>query len=164
MQSSARDAAVAGQDEQSVPRSSSLLVATSVNDSAAGSDTISKQTVTPGKNTEQTGHDQVPADAQPQSGLGLDEEQTTATDPFAQDQRGLQQVQEVINEYLKSSNRSLEFSFDEPSGRTVIKVMDDENDEVIRQIPPETALALIARIRDGDSQAATGLLIDNLSA
>ena len=36
--------------------------------------------------------------------------------------------------------RNLQFSVDEDSGRTVIKVVDTDSEEVIRQIPPEEIL------------------------
>lgn len=55
-------------------------------------------------------------------------------------QRGVQNLQ-----------RSLEFSVDEASGRTVIKVVDKDTKEVIRQIPEEDVLALAARLADAQS-------------
>ena len=51
--------------------------------------------------------------------------------------------------------RALEFSIDEGSGRTVIKVIDKETEAVIRQIPSEEVLELSARLRRGD-----GLLVN----
>jgi flagellar protein FlaG len=38
--------------------------------------------------------------------------------------------------------QSLQFSLDKDSGKTVVKVMDTETNEVIRQIPTEEVLAL----------------------
>ena len=70
----------------------------------------------------------------------------------------LEKAVQSINDFLQSSKRSLEFSVDDNSGRTVIKVMDAEREEVIRQIPPETALELMHKLRDGDGMAATGLV------
>ncbi|WPL11578.1 flagellar protein FlaG [Thiorhodovibrio litoralis] len=69
----------------------------------------------------------------------------------------LEKAVESINDFLQSNKRSLEFSVDETSGRTVIKVWDAENEKVIRQIPPETALELMEKLRDGDGFAATGV-------
>ncbi len=47
-----------------------------------------------------------------------------------------------LNEYVQTIRRELEFSIDENSGRTVIKVLDAETKEVIRQIPPEEVVSL----------------------
>lgn len=85
-------------------------------------------------------------------------EETEEQSPLAPpDKDELEKAVESINDFLQSSKRSLEFSVDEISGRTVIKVMDAEREEVIRQIPPETALELMQKLRDGDGMAATGL-------
>ncbi len=47
-----------------------------------------------------------------------------------------------ISEFVQNLQRDLQFSVDEDSGRIVIKVIDSQTDEVIRQIPPEDALRL----------------------
>jgi flagellar protein FlaG len=49
----------------------------------------------------------------------------------------------------------LQFSVQEKSGRTVIKVMDKANSEVIREIPSKTVQALAAKIDE-----VLGLLFD----
>ena len=49
---------------------------------------------------------------------------------------------EQINRYLADSKRNLVFSVDEGSGRTVIRVINPETSEVIREIPPEETLVL----------------------
>ena len=53
-----------------------------------------------------------------------------------------------LNELARSVRRELQFSVDEGTGRTVIKVIDSESEEVVREIPPEEILALIARFED----------------
>ena len=57
----------------------------------------------------------------------------------------LQQALQTINRQLANST-SLEFSFDEGSKQTVVKVMDKDSGEVIRQIPSEAALAIAESI------------------
>lgn len=57
-----------------------------------------------------------------------------------------------LNEAAQSHRRSLRFSVDEDSGRTVIRVVDPETDEVVRQIPPEEVLNVARRM--GDSAGA----------
>ena len=47
-----------------------------------------------------------------------------------------------LNEYIQSSRRDLHFSVDKGSGRVVVKVIDSETREVIRQIPSEEVMAL----------------------
>ena len=42
--------------------------------------------------------------------------------------------------------RQLQFSVDEESGKTVIKVIDTETEEIIRQIPPEIILEIQKRL------------------
>ncbi|MDD2727890.1 flagellar protein FlaG [Malikia sp.] len=52
-----------------------------------------------------------------------------------------QKVAEKLNQQLDPANTSVRFSVDDGSGQVVIKVMDTKNDQVIRQIPNEEALA-----------------------
>jgi flagellar protein FlaG len=59
----------------------------------------------------------------------------------------LSAVVETINNYLQSAKRDLRFAVDEVTGRTVITVLDGVSQEIVRQIPPETAQALAAYLR-----------------
>lgn len=63
-----------------------------------------------------------------------------------EDQQALQEnIQAAVaqmNEYVQSSQRDLQFRYDEESGDTVIKVLDRETQELIRQIPDEIFLKL----------------------
>ena len=56
-----------------------------------------------------------------------------------------------MSDYIQTVNRNLQFTLDEESGRTIIRVIDAETDEVIRQIPPEEILALARHLRDDGS-------------
>lgn len=67
----------------------------------------------------------------------------------------LQNAMEGINKALRQSGKSLEFSVDENSRRQVVKVVDTETGDVIRQFPSEEMLA-ISRSIDSVQQ---GLLI-----
>ena len=62
---------------------------------------------------------------------------------------------ENINQSLQSLRRELHFSVDEGSGRTIIKVVNTDTEEVIRQIPSEEVLSLMDKLDDG-----SGLLLD----
>lgn len=70
----------------------------------------------------------------------------------------LEPVVESINAYLQNSKRTLEFSVDDSTGRTVITVMDGENDEIIRQIPPEQMLELAEHFENERDLGGTGFV------
>ncbi len=52
-----------------------------------------------------------------------------------------------INEYVQSIQRTLQFSIDDETGTTVVKVLDSSTQEVIRQFPPEEVLALARHLQ-----------------
>jgi flagellar protein FlaG len=52
-----------------------------------------------------------------------------------------------LNQYLKSSQRDLQFSIDKSSGRTIINVVNSETGEIVRQIPPAELLAAARSIQ-----------------
>jgi len=53
-----------------------------------------------------------------------------------------------INEFVQSIQRDLSFNMDEASGRTVIRVIDRESGDLIRQIPSDEVLAIASHLRD----------------
>lgn len=60
----------------------------------------------------------------------------------------VQQAAQMIGKAIQTFSRNLEFSVDEAAvGKTVVKVVDRETGDMIRQIPAEEALA-IARALD----------------
>lgn len=54
----------------------------------------------------------------------------------------LDQAVKAVNEFVKIANSSLEFSVDEETGIELVKVIDKETEEVIRQIPSEEIVAI----------------------
>jgi len=66
-----------------------------------------------------------------------------------------------IANYVQNVQRNLNFSVDEASGETVIKVIDSESSEVIRQIPSEEMLALARRLRELNGEQVKGLLMQS---
>jgi len=66
-----------------------------------------------------------------------------------------EEIAEKMNQVASVFNTGLVFSVDEPTGRTVIKVMDRETEETIRQISPEKMVRLIGKLR-----YAMGLLLN----
>lgn len=67
------------------------------------------------------------------------------------DREQLQQAVTEINDYVQNLRRTLSFSIEEETGRTVIRVYDSETDELIRQIPPEETLKLVESLQAGDA-------------
>ena len=54
----------------------------------------------------------------------------------------LQKALEEVEKAVAPMAQSLQFSLDKDSGKTVVKVMDTDTNEVIRQIPSEEVLAI----------------------
>lgn len=54
----------------------------------------------------------------------------------------LQQAVKVMNDFVGTLNNSLNFTVDGETGKTVVKVMDMQTNEVIKQIPSEEMLAM----------------------
>ncbi|MGD8176786.1 flagellar protein FlaG [Marinimicrobium sp. ARAG 43.8] len=53
-----------------------------------------------------------------------------------------------MNEYIQSTQRDLRFTIDRELGETIVKVVDRQTEEVVRQIPDETFLKLARSIRE----------------
>jgi len=67
----------------------------------------------------------------------------------------VQQAVSVINHAMQQANRSLEFSVDNDTSRTVVKLVDTRTGELIRQYPSEATLAISRDIE----AAQQGLLL-----
>ncbi len=57
-------------------------------------------------------------------------------------QENVQAAVAQMNEYIQSTQRDLHFSYDSAAGETVVKVLDRNTQEVIRQIPDAIFLQL----------------------
>jgi len=56
-----------------------------------------------------------------------------------------------VNDFVQSVQRDLQFSVDKDLDRTVIKVVDSDSGEIIRQIPEDIFLELARRLKqDGE--------------
>jgi len=62
---------------------------------------------------------------------------------------------EGINNQLRIANRSIQFSIDEGSHDIVVRVVDKESGEVIREVPPESVI----RLREHMAEIS-GLLVE----
>jgi flagellar protein FlaG len=69
--------------------------------------------------------------------------QSTTSEQAGQQQQRTEALRDKVaqlNDYMQNMNRNLQFSVDDTSGDTVIKVIDSETEEVVRQIPSEEIL------------------------
>lgn len=53
-----------------------------------------------------------------------------------------------INDFVQVVQRDLQFSVDDATGRTVVKVIDSETDQVVRQIPADEILAIAENLQE----------------
>lgn len=82
--------------------------------------------------------------------------------PNAIDAADLEAMVGKLGDYAQAFERSLRFSVDEESGRTLIKVVDAQTDELIRQIPSEEALRILRHIAagsDGEKRGSQGFFV-----
>lgn len=54
----------------------------------------------------------------------------------------VKQVARQINDFLKSSSSSIEFTVDGDSSTVVVRIVDSQTNELIRQIPSEEMIAI----------------------
>ncbi len=93
-----------------------------------------------GDSTAATGSSQAPPGQQPADPASL-----------PADRKTLDQALGSIRETLQSIHRNLEFSVDESSGLTVVKVIDSSTGDVIRQIPSEITVKLAESLKEANS-------------
>jgi len=74
----------------------------------------------------------------------------------------LQGIVEELNDFVQNVQRNLSFSVDDSSGKTVIRVVDTNTEELIRQIPSEDALR-ISRSIQNQIDGADGLILSELA-
>lgn len=70
-------------------------------------------------------------------------------------ERALQEVKKAVDPMA----RNLQFSIDEDTGRTVVRVVDTSTKEVIRQIPSEEVLAIAKALNKGDGESTIGVFL-----
>lgn len=62
---------------------------------------------------------------------------------------------EVANKVISGKNERFEFKLHERTGRMMVKLIDNETDEIVKEIPQEKMLDLVASIWD-----LVGILVD----
>ena len=75
-------------------------------------------------------------------------EQARQAKQVEQDQKPLDDVVSELNNLVRELHRELQFSVDNKSGDTIVKVIDRETDEVVRQIPSEEVVRLRQRLQE----------------
>lgn len=74
-------------------------------------------------------------------------------DPAVASRQDLETALSSINEFVQSVQRDLRFSVDDELGKTIIKVIDSDSGDVIRQIPEDVVLELARKLKnDGGFQ------------
>ena len=63
----------------------------------------------------------------------------------------LEKAVDEIRDFVQSSQRQLDFSIDDSTGRVGVKVIATQSGEVIRQLPSETALKLAQSLSEAGS-------------
>jgi flagellar protein FlaG len=71
------------------------------------------------------------------------------------DQEDIMQAIKQANKALEGTNRRFEYSVHEQTNTIMIKVINSDTDEIIREIPPERILNLIAKLWE-----LAGLIVD----
>jgi flagellar protein FlaG len=72
---------------------------------------------------------------------------TTPSKAAASKPVDVREAVEKLNEFVHSQQKHVNFSIDEATHSTIIKVIRTETGELIKQFPPEEILAMAARIR-----------------
>ncbi len=68
--------------------------------------------------------------------------------PVVIDRENLETMAQKLQDFIGSLNRGLEFSVDDDSGRDVIKVIDKNTGDTVKQYPSEEVLDLVASLSD----------------
>lgn len=84
---------------------------------------------------------------------------TPASDTASKEQ--LREAMSKVSSYMQNVQRNLNFSIDESTGQTVVKVIDAESEEVIRQFPSEEMLALARHLSEMNGESVSGLLMQS---
>jgi len=107
--------------------------------------------------TERAVDDVKQADTQNQQRLQQNQYEKNNQEVTAQplEREQLEKMAQQLQEFMGEMNRSLQFQVDEDSGRDVIKVLDKDTGDIIKQYPSEEVLNMVSKLSE-----TAGLLID----
>jgi flagellar protein FlaG len=100
----------------------------------------------------------VESEAIAQASTSRDKEVVQPRRALQKEKRSAEEIKkdlEGINNQLRIANRSIQFSIDEGSHDIVVRVVDKESGEVIREVPPESVIRLRERMAE-----ISGLLVE----
>ncbi|WP_350298148.1 flagellar protein FlaG [Pseudomonas putida] len=78
-------------------------------------------------------------------------QEAAASDNQPHSREELEKAVGEIRDFVQSSQRQLDFSIDDSTGRIVVKVIATQSGEVIRQLPSEAALKLAQSLSEASS-------------
>lgn len=64
------------------------------------------------------------------------------------------------NKFLQATNQSLQFKVDDSTKEVVVKIVDNETGDLVRQIPSEEMLSFIKRMQELDSKHKGAVIQD----
>ena len=80
----------------------------------------------------------------------------------AKDKQEVEESLEVINQLIPLKNTNLIFEFDDIADPPIVKVVDKNTDEIIREIPPKNLRKITQALNDmADSISKTGALFNS---
>lgn len=126
------------------------MLSTSLTDTSASAGSLPAVSSKPALNPETAANTQVSPPASNDQNVPADQGQS------------LSDAVQVLAEFVNLRGHNLNFSTDEASGRTVVKVIDAETEDVIRQIPSEEVLKTADRVRQLREElgAKIGIFLD----
>ena len=81
---------------------------------------------------------------------------TTSTEqPQSGDKQKVEAISSAMNHFVQLMNADLQFSVHEKTGRVMVKLVDESTQEVLKEIPSEEFLDMVAKI-----QEYVGMMID----
>jgi flagellar protein FlaG len=113
------------------------------------------------ENTTKNTNEQTKRDSLEKKNIKLEEILATKLESKEEEQK-LKDAMSTISEFLNIPIRSVNFAKHEGSDKTVIKIFDTENQELIKQFPSEEILSIAQRIVElqQDVGTKTGILLD----
>ena len=65
------------------------------------------------------------------------------------------------NQLMEVQKRRIQFSVDEATGGNIVRVYDEETNELIRQYPPEEVVSLMAKVDEMLSDVKPGFILND---
>jgi len=88
----------------------------------------------------------------------------TAQEKLKQDTQNikLEQAIESVSQFVNTAKKDVDFSIDEDSGKNVVKIIDRESQELIRQFPSEEIISMALKIQELQDKltSKSGLFLD----